>query len=136
MIIQRQAIIDTAMSYLGTPFHHQGRAKGVGVDCVGLIACVMRELGVSVVDRTDYPMHAIPHEFVAAVRANVPQKAIADRLPGDMIIIAPRNVLQHAAIMVSEDQVIHAPHDGVVCLRRLDDWAERVRYCFDLTMPL
>ena len=35
-----------ARDYLGTPYHHQARLKGHGIDCVGLVVCVARELGV------------------------------------------------------------------------------------------
>jgi hypothetical protein len=28
-----------------TPFHHQARLEGVGVDCVGLVISVAREMG-------------------------------------------------------------------------------------------
>lgn len=37
----RQEIVDEARSYVGTPFHHQGCAPGVGIDCIG----VLRALG-------------------------------------------------------------------------------------------
>jgi len=39
-----QHIINTARSWLGTPFHHQGRLKGVGVDCLGLLVGIAQEL--------------------------------------------------------------------------------------------
>jgi cell wall-associated NlpC family hydrolase len=35
-----------AQSWLGTPFQHQGRLKGIGVDCIGLVLEVYREAGV------------------------------------------------------------------------------------------
>lgn len=44
-------IIECARSYVGTPFHHQGRLgcsaghRG-GVDCLGLLICVARECGL------------------------------------------------------------------------------------------
>lgn len=44
-------VVAVAREYLGTPFHHQGRVKGVGVDCVGLVMCVARDLGIT--SRTD-----------------------------------------------------------------------------------
>lgn len=47
-------IIEIARSWIGTRFHHQGRTKGVGVDCIGLIVGVAKELGLEVEDRTDY----------------------------------------------------------------------------------
>lgn len=33
-------ILDEAASWVGTPYHHKGRVKGVGVDCGGYIHCV------------------------------------------------------------------------------------------------
>jgi len=31
-----QSLIDEARTWLGTPYHHQPRVKGVGVDCAML----------------------------------------------------------------------------------------------------
>ena len=36
---------EIARQYLGTPYAHQARLKGVAVDCVGLLICVAREAG-------------------------------------------------------------------------------------------
>jgi cell wall-associated NlpC family hydrolase len=47
-------VIQVARTWIGTRFHHQGRTKGVGVDCIGLIVGVAKELGLEVVDRVDY----------------------------------------------------------------------------------
>lgn len=43
----RQQIVDCARTYLGTPYHHQGRLKGVGCDCIGLAIAVAAELGMT-----------------------------------------------------------------------------------------
>jgi cell wall-associated NlpC family hydrolase len=47
-------IIEIARTWLGTKFHHQGRKKGAGVDCIGLVVGVAQELGLQVEDKTDY----------------------------------------------------------------------------------
>jgi NlpC/P60 family putative phage cell wall peptidase len=39
-------IVAEARSWIGTPYHHQARAKGVGVDCAGLVIGIARELGM------------------------------------------------------------------------------------------
>lgn len=39
-------IVECARSWIGTPYHHQARLKGVGVDCAGLVIGVARELGI------------------------------------------------------------------------------------------
>lgn len=44
-----QAIIDTARGYLGVPFRHQGRSRR-GLDCLGLLVCVARDLGMPEAD--------------------------------------------------------------------------------------
>lgn len=33
----RERVVASAMEWMGTPYHHKGRKKGVGVDCGGLI---------------------------------------------------------------------------------------------------
>lgn len=47
-------VVTLARKWLGTKFHHQGRKLGIGVDCIGLIAGVGRELGLIFEDRADY----------------------------------------------------------------------------------
>lgn len=40
-------VVEQARTWLGTPWQHQGRRKGLGVDCAGLIIGVAAELGLS-----------------------------------------------------------------------------------------
>lgn len=42
----REFIVDEARAWIKTPYRHQGRVKGVGVDCAGLPICVARNLGL------------------------------------------------------------------------------------------
>ncbi len=61
--MSNEEIITEARSWLETPFHHQGRVRGVGVDCIGLIVEVARALKlpsasgglVADYDERDYP---------------------------------------------------------------------------------
>lgn len=39
-------IIDAARDWVGTPYQHQHRMKGVGCDCVNLVIAVGLELGI------------------------------------------------------------------------------------------
>ncbi|NJK40571.1 MAG: peptidase P60 [Acaryochloridaceae cyanobacterium SU_2_1] len=54
MTVTRQQVIACARGYLGTPYHHQGRLKGVGVDCIGLAIAVAADLGLVVA--AQYPI--------------------------------------------------------------------------------
>ena len=52
----RAAVVAEAGEWLGTPFHHQGRVKGAGVDCAMLLAEVYERCGlVRHVDPGYYP---------------------------------------------------------------------------------
>ena len=42
----RQRIATEAATWLGTPYHHHARVKGVGVDCAQLLAAVFEAVGV------------------------------------------------------------------------------------------
>jgi len=42
----RAAVVAAARQWIGTPWVHQQRAKGVAVDCAGLVIGVARELGL------------------------------------------------------------------------------------------
>ena len=43
MLIRRD-VIHAARGWIGTPYHHQASARGVGTDCLGLLRGVWREL--------------------------------------------------------------------------------------------
>lgn len=52
----RQAIASEANTWLGTPYHHHGRLRGVGVDCAMLLAEVFHTLGLApALDPGHYP---------------------------------------------------------------------------------
>ena len=51
-----QEIVNKALEYVGTPWHHTGRVKHIGIDCAGLIVCTLRELGAVIEDETRYTM--------------------------------------------------------------------------------
>ena len=52
----RQAVEDEARTWKGTPFHHKGRVKGVGVDCGGYLHCVYSQF---------FPLPEFPREYAS-----------------------------------------------------------------------
>ena len=44
--MQPDDIVEVARSYLGVRFRHQGRCRERGLDCLGLLVCVSRDLGL------------------------------------------------------------------------------------------
>ena len=50
---ERARVVAIAHEWLGTPYHTGGRLKGVGVDCLTLLAGVFSEAGL--VGQVDIP---------------------------------------------------------------------------------
>lgn len=57
MPVERQQIVETAMSYIGVKYGHQGRTRQC-LDCGGLILVVARELGLSDLEELGYAKSA------------------------------------------------------------------------------
>ena len=49
-----EKVVQTARSLIGTPYKHQGRTPGVGLDCIGLIIAVGHQLNLFNYDYTNY----------------------------------------------------------------------------------
>lgn len=50
-------VVTAARGLIGTPYHHQARVPGVGIDCAGVLIVVARQLGLVApdFDVTGYP---------------------------------------------------------------------------------
>jgi len=53
-MVKRLSIVSSARTFVGTPYHHQGRLKSIGVDCLGLIIEVAKEVGILLVDKPEF----------------------------------------------------------------------------------
>jgi NlpC/P60 family putative phage cell wall peptidase len=104
---QIDQMIAAARRCLGTPFHHQGRRPGAGIDCIGLIVVALRAAGFTVEDRTDYGRRPDGKSLIAALAEHgaVPVKEIR---PGDVLLFRYDRQPQHAAIATGPDRMIHS----------------------------
>jgi cell wall-associated NlpC family hydrolase len=95
--MDRSQVISEAQSWLGTPFHHQARLKGVGVDCVGLVIGVGKELGLIGQDFDITGYDRIPDGrtlMAGAVKHMVPIHQ-AEMQAGDVIVVKFQQYPQH-----------------------------------------
>lgn len=99
-------IVRIARSYIDTPYHHQGRQPGVGLDCAGLVVCACRAAGHAIVDYHGYSSVADPQRMYAAVRRNA-EPIHGDLQPGDWLWLRLEDP-QHLAIYTGEGTIIHA----------------------------
>jgi NlpC/P60 family putative phage cell wall peptidase len=131
----RDQIITAARDYLGTPFHHQGRLKGVGIDCIGLLTGVAQELGITHHDFQGYSRHpdgvTLTRELT---KAGLIPITVDEARPGDVIVfwITRPTLPCHAGILTYADHVIHTWSTiGQVVEHPYDDaWRKRVACAF------
>lgn len=124
--LQRTAVVAEAMTWLGTPYHHHGAVKGVGVDCAHLLSEVFTACGLlPKLDLGNYPREWHLHhgdelflgwlERLGARPVDVPQ-------PGDLAVYRFGRCFAHGAIVVELDAVVHSYLDrGVIYTRAGED---------------
>jgi cell wall-associated NlpC family hydrolase len=109
-----ETIIKAARGLVGTPFHHQGRLPGVGLDCVGVVVLVARACGLEVVDPANYgrkPTLDLCLEYMIQNPVDqVDDAEIGDILLFSVDVSARRWLPPHFAIDLGETMV-HCPGD-------------------------
>ena len=121
------ALVAAARACLGTPFHHQGRLPGIGLDCIGLIVVALRAVGWTVVDRCDYARRPDGSSLAAALMAHGAVR-VDTPLPGDVLLFAFDGQPQHVALLSAPDCIIHAyaPAGKVVEVGLNGSWRRRL----------
>jgi cell wall-associated NlpC family hydrolase len=111
-MLQREAVVEEARSWVGTPYHHHARIKGAGVDCGMILAEVYERAGVL--------PHVDPGEYVAdwflhqdePVYLNIVEQFAAKidgpAQPGDIAMFQFGRNPAHGAIVVEWPAIIHS----------------------------
>lgn len=122
-----QDIVFEARKLVGTPYQHQGRLAGVGVDCIGVPILVARELGLG--DFNDLEYGREPDGSLLPKIKGVCQPI--EIQSGVLLIFKISSVAQHCGILSEIDKnvygLIHAWDiaDKVV-EQRLGDWRKKI----------
>lgn len=123
-MVDAQLIVDQARSWLGTPFHHQAATKGVGCDCIGLIAGVAKELGLpeaneffSTPELRSYGRQPDPTLLLTHCERLLTRIDFSEARPGDVLLMRFKVEPQHFALLTRDNPklILHAYQ-----------WAERV----------
>ncbi len=137
-----EAVIIAARGYLGTPWKHQARVKGVGVDCIGLLVGAFNEAGTPIKDCIDYGKNPNPRRFLAHLARQFRRISGANQLdvhadpsawmaeqPGDVLVFQFQgpNLPQHVGI-ATDRGVIHTYQSaGAVSEHALThEWCRKV----------
>jgi cell wall-associated NlpC family hydrolase len=116
---QRQRVVAEAKTWLRTPYHHMGRIKGGGTDCLMLLAEVYEAAGViRHVDVPFYPpdwnLHRDAERYIQGLMRYAHEIGGPPR-SGDVAVFRFGRCFAHGAIVVSWPRLIHAWCDaGVV----------------------
>lgn len=139
-MITRAQIIACARTWLGTPFRHQGRRKGSGIDCVGLPLMVMAELGLIDLreEYANYSSQPVGTLVLDECRRRLIEKPLAEMSPGDVVCLRAPTVPCHVGIVTYLNGglgLIHAYAGGARCVVEhiLDGkWRRRIAAVFNV----
>jgi cell wall-associated NlpC family hydrolase len=133
--IERARIVEVARRCLGTPFRHQGRLPGVGLDCVGLLVVVARECGITYRDERSYSRMPNGVTLMDRLLESCDQHATAeDALPGSVLVfefLGPKWP-QHVGIRTDRGFIHTYGRIGKVCEHGYDaEWRGRTVAALD-----
>jgi len=142
----RDMIVAEAREWVGTRFHHQGRKKGVGTDCIGLVLGVLHLAGArsrqrdeagnripfTVFDRTDYAPDPNSERLKETLDAHLRAIPLDKIRAGDVLLFKIIQLPQHVGIVADHPcgeglSLIHAysPAGKVVEGTLNDSWLSR-----------
>lgn len=111
-IVQRKRFVDAALSYCGTPYHHEARIKGVGIDCATMLVMAGHEAGL--VDEIKLPQYSPQwmlhrdQELYLQILGEYCREVEPPPRPGDIAIWKIGRTYSHAAVVVDWPVVVHA----------------------------
>jgi cell wall-associated NlpC family hydrolase len=114
----RQAVVAEAASWLRTPYHHMGRLRGVGVDCLTLLAEVYERAGI--IGHVEIPFY--PPDWHLHLGVELYLGGVLDRAteipgppqPGDIALFKMGRCFAHGVIVIRWPQLIHAHYSAGV----------------------
>lgn len=109
----RAVIIEEAKTWLGTPWHHEARIKGAGVDCGMLILGIGENLGlIPHVNPPhygpDFMLHRSDEWYVEIILKFADEIFSEAYLPGDIVVFKHGRIYSHGGIIVNWPLIIHA----------------------------
>ena len=125
----REQIIAEARSLLGTPWAHQGRTPGVGIDCAGVVIHILKLNGINY----DVAGYAYEPNGELTLHADtcmtrIPKDSFQ---PADVVIFRIKLLPQHVAL-VTDKGILHSFNRGAGVQSRVvetgltDQWRSHI----------
>jgi NlpC/P60 family putative phage cell wall peptidase len=125
--VRRQTIVSTAREWIGTPFVHAGRQKGLACDCIGLFLGVARELGIADYEPANYSAQ-VDADFLRTEIERFFVNVFSEPEAGDLLLLRFNARATHCAMATGDGTMIHAydsPTIRRVVEHRFDDYWRR-----------
>ena len=115
---KRVAVTREAETWLGTPYHHMGRVKGAGTDCLMMLAEVYE--AADVVPHIEVPfyspdwnLHRDAERYLEGIMGYA-REIPGPPQPGDVALFKFGRCFAHGAIVIEWPRLIHAWHSAGV----------------------
>lgn len=125
-------IIELARECIGTPFVHQGRIVGIGMDCPGPLVHALKGLGLPFNDDKGYPRRPFDGMLEKILDAEPSLKRIpnAAMQPADVLVCRIKKAPQHLMIYTGST-VIHSYSDtGRVVEQSATAWLRHITHVY------
>ncbi len=126
-MIVRERIVEEALTWEGTPYHHQAKLKGVGVDCAMLVVGIAQQIGALPKDinikvySPEWHLHN-KEEMMCDLIESYHCELTDELLPGNILTFKYGRVQSHLGILLNDNQFIHARVDiGKVVINELGE---------------
>lgn len=111
--MNRDKVVEVALTWQRTPYAHMGRVKGAGVDCATLIAEVFHEAGELAqplqVDYypQDWNLHRSEECYLKIIQKYCTE-IDGPPLPGDVVVYHFGRTWSHGGIVIKWPMILHA----------------------------
>ena len=108
----RRAIALAAEGFEGTPFRHQGRVPGTGLDCGGVVVCAAWVAGLPFVDSKAYGRRPNPRRMIEVLEREMVRIDVEQAGDGDVLFFwfLAEHVPQHLGVLTTRKSRPHVVH--------------------------
>ena len=133
------AVVDEALSWMGTPYRHQASRKHVGCDCLGLVRGVWRGVYGREAERPDayapdWAEAGEDERLLAGICRHFSEKSLASAGQGDLLLFRwrPHLPAKHAGILIGDARFVHAYQGAgqVAASALVPQWRRRIAAVF------
>lgn len=127
-------IIEAARRWLGVRWKHQGRTRS-GIDCLGLIVLVAKELGIADTDEKTYSRRPDGKELLARFRHEMDEVMLNQIRPADVLMFADSLYPCHVGFVSEKHGQLHIIHAHATRRQVLEEkyayeWPNKARKAF------